>query len=121
MNMGKRRDDFDGYAVEVVLDEDGQWLAHFAERPEVSAFANTPERALAELRDGWAVVKAAYVADGQSVPLAPARKRYSGQFNVRIDRRIHQALAIEAARAGLTLNALVAQKLARAVYPEDAR
>jgi predicted HicB family RNase H-like nuclease len=73
------------------------------------------------LRDAWAAVKAAYVADGQSAPLAPRRRRYSGRFNVRVDRRIHQALAIEAARAGVTLNALVAQKLARAIYPEDVR
>jgi predicted HicB family RNase H-like nuclease len=119
--MRRRKDDFDGYTVAVVLDEDGQWLAHFAERPEISAFAKSPERALAELRDAWTGVKAAYAADGQRVPTAPARKRYSGQFNVRIDRRVHQALAMEAARAGLTLNALVAQKLARAVHPKDAR
>lgn len=114
--MGKKRDDFDGYTVEVALDEDGQWLAHFAERPEVSAFADTPERALAELRVAWATVKKAYVADGQEVPVAPARRRYTGQFNVRIDRRVHRALAIEAARSGVTLNALVAQKLAQGAH-----
>lgn len=34
---------------------------------------------------------------------------------MRIDKRIHKALAIEAARAGVSLNALVAQKLQSAV------
>ena len=41
--------------------------------------------------------------------------RQSGRFNVRVDRRVHRALAIEAARAHVSLNALVAQKLARVV------
>lgn len=118
--MANRKDDFDGYTVQVVLDEDGQWLAHFAERPEVSAFANTPERALAEFREAWTAVQAAYVADGQSVPPAPSRRRYSGQFNVRIDRRVHRALAIEAAKAGLTFNALIAQTLARVTKLDEA-
>jgi len=34
---------------------------------------------------------------------------------VRIDRRVHRALAIEAGRAGVSLNALVAEKLAKSV------
>ncbi|TAM25884.1 MAG: toxin-antitoxin system HicB family antitoxin [Candidimonas sp.] len=40
-------------------------------------------------------------------------REYSGSFNVRIDRRVHRALAIEAAQAGVSLNALVAQCLVR--------
>ena len=43
----------------------------------------------------------------------PSRKEYSGQFNVRIDKRIHRGLVLEATKAGISLNALVAQKLAR--------
>ncbi len=52
--------------------------------------------------------------EGTPIPVAPAKKEYSGQFNVRIDKRLHRALAMEAAQAGITLNALVAQKLSRA-------
>ncbi len=48
--------------------------------------------------------------------MAPSRKEYSGQFNVRLDRRLHRALAIEAAQAGLSLNALVSQKLAKGTH-----
>jgi predicted HicB family RNase H-like nuclease len=47
------------------------------------------------------------------MPVAPSRKEYSGQFNVRIDKRRHRQLATEAARAGISMNALVAQKLGR--------
>ena len=111
--MAKRKNDrFDGYTVNVYLDDDGDWLAHFVELPEVSAFAATPEGALDELVQAWAGVRLSYEKRGESVPLAPSRKRYSGQFNVRIDKNLHRKLAVDAAKAGVSLNAMVAQKLA---------
>ena len=55
---------------------------------------------------------------GEPVPVAPARKEYSGPFNVRIDRRVHRALAIEAAKAGVSLNTIVSQKLARSTLQQ---
>ncbi len=105
-------DRFDGFRVNLYLDEDGDWLAHFVELPNISAFADTPEQALAEIDTAWRLVKRSYIEDGEPVPVAPSRKDYSGHFNVRIDKRVHRALAMEAAKAGITLNALVAQKLA---------
>ncbi|MGH8643647.1 MAG: type II toxin-antitoxin system HicB family antitoxin [Gammaproteobacteria bacterium] len=105
-------DRFDGFTVNLYLDEDGDWLAHFVELPNISAFANSPEQALVELDTAWRLVKRSYIEDREPVPVAPSRKDYSGQFNVRIDKRVHRALAMEAAKAGVSLNALVAQKLA---------
>ena|SRR5487761_936079 len=109
------RDSFDGFAVEMFLDDQGDYVAHFAELPNVSAFGRTPAKALAELAVAWNLVKEVYIQDGKPVPVAPTRRRFGGVFNVRIDKRVHRALAIEAERAGLSLNALVAQKLARSV------
>jgi len=106
-------DRFDGYTVNVFLDEEGEYLAHFVELPNVSAFGESPEVALSELATAWEGVKESYKKHGEQVPQAPARKKYSGQFNVRIDRRLHRALAIEAAKAGISLNAIVSQKLAK--------
>ena len=74
--------------------------------------AESPEDALRELRIAWEGVKESYQKHGEPIPVAPARKEYSGQFNVRIDRRLHRALAMEAAKAGVSLNAIVSQKLA---------
>lgn len=37
------KDVFDGFTVNLFLDEDGDYLAHFVEVPNVSAFSNTPE------------------------------------------------------------------------------
>jgi predicted HicB family RNase H-like nuclease len=105
--------DFDGFSIELFLDESGEWLAHFAELPNVSAFGETAEEALSELYNAWQAMKESYKKHKEPVPVAPAKKEYSGRFNVRIDRRIHRALAIEAAQAGISLNALVAQKLSQ--------
>jgi len=113
MTRERERDRFDGYAVELFLDEDGDWLAHLVELPGISAFGPTPEKALKELDLAWAAAKESYVAHGVEIPAAPARRQYQGVFQVRIDRRVHRALAIEAERAGVSLNALVAEKLAR--------
>jgi predicted HicB family RNase H-like nuclease len=108
-----KTDRFDGFTVNLYQDDEGDYLAHFVELPGVSAFADTPEEALNELAEAWAGVRESYEKRGESVPIAPARREYSGSFNVRIDRRVHRALAIEAAQAGLSLNALVAQCLAQ--------
>ena len=59
--MAKRKQDrFDGYTINVYLDDDGDWLAHFVELPEVSAFALTPEDALDELAQAWSGVRQSY-------------------------------------------------------------
>lgn len=107
--------DFDGFTVTVFLDEEGDWVAHFVELPNISAFAESPDNAVKELKEAWALVKESYVEAGEEVPIAPKNKNYSGQFNVRIDKRVHRSLAVEAAQAGISLNALVAQKLAKGV------
>ena len=114
------KDDFDGFSVNLFLDEDGDWLAHLVEMPGISAFADKPVKALAELATAWEAAKESYRTHNEPVPVAPARKTYSGQFNVRIDKRLHRRLAMEAGRAGISMNALVAQKLAReTVAPAD--
>jgi predicted HicB family RNase H-like nuclease len=111
--MQKKTHDFDGFTVNITLDEDGDWLAYLVELPNVSAFADRPEAAVKELRTAWEAVKESYRKHRQPIPVAPARRKYSGQFNVRIDKRVHRALAMEAAQAGISLNALVSQKLAK--------
>jgi len=109
-------DRYEGFTVNLFEDADGDWVAHFNELPEVSAFGDSPEVALRELDLAWGAVKQVYADEGRSVPIAPARKEYSGQFNVRIGRKLHRELAMEAASAGITLNALVAQRLVKATH-----
>lgn len=47
----------DGFLVKLYQDDDGNWLAHFIELPNVSAFADTPDKALTELKDAWKGIK----------------------------------------------------------------
>lgn len=103
--------EFDGFSISIFEDDMGCYVARFDELPNVSASGANIEEALAELKIAWSAMKQSYRKHKQEIPVAPIRKEYSGQFNVRIDKRDHKALAIEAARAGLSLNALVAQKL----------
>ncbi|GAA5252193.1 toxin-antitoxin system HicB family antitoxin [Candidatus Rickettsia kedanie] len=114
----KTNDAFDGFTIELFKDQDGDWLARFEELPNVSAFGNSPEKALQELQQAWTLMKESYISHNQSIPLAPFRKEYSGQFNVRVDKRVHRALVLEALRAKISLNALVSQKLTLSVNNE---
>ena len=42
--------EFDGFMVNVFFDENGDYLAHLVELPNVSAFEPTPAEALEELK-----------------------------------------------------------------------
>jgi predicted HicB family RNase H-like nuclease len=117
MNM---HNNFDGFSINLILDEDGDWLAHFLALPNISAFGEEPEEAIAELKVAWSAYIESCRKHGDPVPVAPIKKEYSGQFNVRLDKRVHRKLAVEAARAGISLNALVAQKLAQDTYNDRA-
>ena len=105
------KDMFDGFTVNLFLDEDGDYLAHFVEMPNISAFSNTPEGALRELSVAWKCVKETYEEDREPIPKAPSREGYEGPVNVPVDAQLYHALANEAAEARMSLYALVAQKL----------
>ncbi len=109
------KDRFDGFSISLFLDDDGDWMAHFIELPNISAFGSTSTKALKELEDAWEATKESYRKNNQVIPIAPARKEYSGHFNIRVEKRLHRALAVEAAQQGTSLNALVSQKLLTAV------
>ncbi|HUY27993.1 MAG TPA: type II toxin-antitoxin system HicB family antitoxin [Candidatus Binataceae bacterium] len=58
------RDRFDGFAVEIFPDDQHDYVAHFPELPNVSAFGRTPAKALAELAIAWELVKEVCVHEG---------------------------------------------------------
>ncbi len=113
--MNKNHDAFDGFTVNLFLDEDGDYLAHLVELPNVSAFGPTPTKALVELKEAWELMKKCYHEDGVPVPKAPSREGYEGPFNVPVDAQLYHALTNEAVEAGMSLYALAAQKLGKAI------
>ncbi len=68
MARQNHRDRFDGYAVELFLDEDNDWLAHLVELPGISAFGPSRKEALMELDVAWAAAKESFDAHGVEVP-----------------------------------------------------
>ena len=114
-------DDFDGFMINVFFDEDGDYLAHLVELPNVSAFGQTPAEALTELRTAWQLVKESYQMAGEPVPQAPSREGYEGPHNVPVDAQLYHALVDEAAKTGMSLYALVTQKLTTQTPIDDGR
>lgn len=114
--MGRkcRRDySFNGFSINLFQDNDQDWIAHFVELPNVSAFAETPEEAILELKTAWDLFRESCYKHLHPVPIAPTRRNYSGHFNVRVGKKIHKELAIEAEREGVPLEHLITQKLSK--------
>ena len=66
--------DFDGFDIRLLIDEDGDWIAHFIELPQISAGGATPEQAIVELRVAWGLVKDSYRVHRGRIPI-PTLKR----------------------------------------------
>ncbi len=69
--------DFDGFTLNLYVDETGDWLAHFVEMPNISAFGDTPEVAIDELKVAWEMVKEDLIAKGLEIPQSPRKKEYT--------------------------------------------
>ena len=65
---------------------------------------------LNEAMEGYIEVK---LENNIPIPLPERKEDFSGKFNVRLPKTLHQRLAIEANNEGVSLNQLVLYKLAR--------
>ena len=91
--------DADRYAYRVVWSqEDGEYVGTVAEMPSLSSLA---VEAVADME-----------ALGEAAPAPIASRAYSGKFQVRIPPELHRRLAMEAAEERVSLNRLVAARLA---------
>ncbi|MEY2830888.1 MAG: hypothetical protein RLZZ574_146 [Cyanobacteriota bacterium] len=64
---------FDGFMINLYVDEQGDWLAHSQQIPTISAFGDTPQEALEELKTAWELVKENYQEKHQEIPIASSR------------------------------------------------
>lgn len=64
---------------------------------------------LNEAMEGYLEVK---LENNLPIPLPERTENYSGKFNVRLPKSLHQRLAIQAEEEGVSLNQLVLYKLA---------
>lgn len=94
-------------------DNDGGYIAISPEFPRLSAFGETAEAALAELRGVLEEAIEQYREEGWPLPVPQTHGGYSGQFRVRVAKSLHSALAQRAEAEGISMNSLVSQYLAR--------
>ncbi len=66
---------FDGFIINLYVDEQGDWLAHFQQMPNISAFGDTPQQALEELKIAWELVKDDYQERNMEIPVASNRQK----------------------------------------------
>jgi predicted HicB family RNase H-like nuclease len=91
--------------------EDQEHLGLCAEFPSLSWLAETPEAALAGIRQVVSEAVADMQTQGEVVPVPIAERHYSGEFRVRIPPEQHRRLVILASEQGVSLNRLVSSKL----------
>lgn len=105
--------DINKYTYQVSwAEEDQEYVATVAEFPSLSwldADRNQAERGLLDL---VAEVVEDMEVSGEVVPVPLGGRSYSGKFNVRTSPSLHRRLVIAAKAEGISLNALVNQKLA---------
>ncbi|MGH2855723.1 MAG: toxin-antitoxin system HicB family antitoxin [Solirubrobacteraceae bacterium] len=104
------------WSREVLVDDDGSYVARIPELPGCFADGDSVEEALSNLevvmRD-WLAIS---VDRGDSIP-APRRvsESFSGRFSVRVPRSLHEALSWRAEKEDCSLNQLVTALLAEGV------
>ena len=93
--------------------EDGEYVGSCTEFSSLSWLDSSPEQALAGIRKLVAACVRDMRKSGEEVPAPIASRPFSGKFMVRVPPQLHRQLAVQAAEAGVSLNRLVAHKLAR--------
>ena len=97
------------YEVTIIPEEDDYFAARLPDFPGIITGGRTPEEALSNAREALAATLETMRA--RKIPLPTPKRKFSGQFNVRVSRSLHRTLVHTAAEEGVSLNALVSQLL----------
>ena len=101
-------------------DADEAYIAVCPEFPRLSAFGDTPEQALAEMRVVLEMAIEAYREEGWTLPESRPHKEFEEQSYLRLPRDLQAKLAAQAEAEGISLNALVATRLANSFSTNSA-
>ena len=93
-------------------EEDQEYVGLCAEFCSLSWLQNDPEKALAGIRKLVKDTVADLLKNKEPVPEPISARKYSGKFMVRVPPETHRMLATQAAESGVSLNRLIASKLA---------
>ncbi len=101
------------YAVVVTYsDEDQGYIATAPELPGCSAFGDTEEEAIREVKVAASLWLSTAKKTGRRIPEPIVEKRFKGRFPLRIPEDLRRRLELEAKRKGVSLNHLILQKIA---------
>ncbi len=104
----------DHYTYRVIWsEEDQEYVGLCTEFPSLSWLSGAQEDSLNGIRQLVAKAVVDMEANGEAVPEAFSRRRFSGRFVVRIPPELHRKLAEEASEEGVSINRLVSYRLAR--------
>ncbi len=106
------------YTLQLIKDPDPElpWFIQVKELPGCMSHGDTPEEAVAMIREAMELWLEGMLEEGLPIPEpAPAFPDFSGKFVVRIPRSLHRKLAEQAERDEVSLNAFVTAALAEAV------
>jgi len=93
-------------------EEDQEYVGLCAEFSSLSWLQNDPEKALAGIRKLVKDTVEDFLKNKEPVPEPISARKYSGKFMVRVPPETHRLLATQAAESGVSLNRLIASKLA---------
>lgn len=102
------------YSLNIIADPDGGYVVQFPDLPGCLTQGDTLEEAISMAEDarmGW--IETEYDGSDGDIPMPSYPVDYSGKFNVRLPKSLHQALSESAERDGVSLNQYVVMLLAR--------
>ncbi len=102
------------YSLNVIADPDGGYVVEFPDLPGCITQGDTLEEVFSmaeDARTGW--IETEYDRSNGDIPMPSYPVEYSGKFNVRLPKSLHQALSESAERNGVSLNQYVVMLLAR--------
>lgn len=91
--------------MEIIPDEEeGGYTACYPELPGCLTCAETLEGAASNARDALHTWLTAMLEEGLPIPEPEPLNQYSGQFKLRIPKRLHRDLARHASEQGISMN-----------------
>jgi antitoxin HicB len=99
------------YPVQIVECEEGGFFVRIPDLPGCMTQGETIEEALANIKEAKELWLEEMVESGLPIPEPAGDREHSGRFVVRMPRSLHERLAQESEREGVSLNQYVVSRL----------
>ena len=93
--------------------EEGGYVIEIPDLPGCLSQGETTEEAIANIGDAKKCWLETLIENGMEIPEPVVDHDYSGRFNVRVPKSLHQILAEQAKRENVSLNQLILYHLSR--------